>query len=249
MSEHSAASPAGGSGRADAADATPDAASGDPAETVALDMAPTADAFDTMAAFDTAAPGHEGGAGQREAGADADEDEEGDGTGAPAAATALSRLLARLPGERRQWRVAGMVAGGILLGGLASGGVAWKMIGSRNAEVEARTMKLDLQSSRIAAQEAHIEVLTRAVKERPLPEEGANPDRSPQTSAPSDAAPSDAAPAPVPAPTSRTALPPRTRQQGRRRGTKPRPRGSRSWGSRGTNDSLAIASSGMGCET
>ncbi|MCE2945893.1 MAG: hypothetical protein ACK515_22870 [bacterium] len=173
MSEDSAASHAGGRGHADDADATQVAPAGDPDASVAPDMAPTADAFDTMAAFDTSSPGLEA------APDDAGDAADGDGPDSGVAPAARGGLLARLPGERRHWMLAGMVSGGILFGGLASAGVAWKMISSRNAEVEARTARLDLQSSRIAEQEARIEVLTRAVKERPLPDEaGTAPDRT-----------------------------------------------------------------------
>lgn len=141
---------------ADALDAGADADA-----TARPDRMPTADAFDTLASF--AAP----------------EPDEGDGNdGNPrasadegAAVTAIARWLARLPGERRHWTMGGMVAGGVLLGGLLSGGIAWKMVSSRDAEVAARTIRLDAQSSRLAAQAAKIEVLTRAISERPLPDD------------------------------------------------------------------------------
>ncbi|MBY0439599.1 MAG: hypothetical protein K2W80_15550 [Burkholderiales bacterium] len=165
MSENSAASQAGASGPADDPDATRAGAPGDADETIAPDMAPTAGAFDTLGAFDTAAPAPDGTTTGQEA---AEDDAAGEDGTVPAA---RGSLLARIPGERRHWMLAGMVAGGVLLGGLASGGVAWKMISSRNAEVEARTAKLDLQSSRLAEQENRIEVLTRAVRERPLPDD------------------------------------------------------------------------------
>lgn len=137
---------------------------GDPEATQAPDMAPTAGAFETMAAFDTV--GHERG----EAGAGGADDAP-DADAAPAAGAGW---LSRLPGQPRQWAIAGMVCGGVLLGGLASGGMAWMMISSRDAEVAARNALLDAQSSRLAAQQEKIDVLTRAISERPLPEEAAS---------------------------------------------------------------------------
>jgi hypothetical protein len=66
-----------------------------------------------------------------------------------------------------------MVCGGVVFGGLASGGIAWKMISNRDAEVAARNARLDVQSSLLAEQQQKIEVLTRAISERPLPEDAA----------------------------------------------------------------------------
>ena len=135
----------------------------DPEATQTPDMAPTADAFESTAAFDTAEHEH-GQAGATDADDDPDE-------GAAPAAGAGWR--SRLPGQPRQWAIAGMVCGGVLLGGLASGGIAWKMISSRDAEVAARNARLDVQSSRLAEQQQKIDVLTRAISERPLPEDAA----------------------------------------------------------------------------
>ena len=119
---------------------------------------------------------------------------------------AVGVWLARLPGERRHWMMGSMMAGGVLLGGLLSGGVAWKMIGSRDAEVLVRTVRLDAQSSQLSQQAELIKVLTRAINERPLPDEPARdaapaslagsttPTAAPATPAP--AAPAPAAPSP-----------------------------------------------------
>jgi hypothetical protein len=163
----------------------------DPEATQAPDMAPTADAFESTATFDTAE--HEHG----QAGAtDADEDP---AEGAAPAAGAGWR--SRLPGQPRQWVIAGMVCGGVLLGGLASGGIAWKMISSRDAEVAARNARLDVQSSRLAEQQQKIEVLTRAISERPLPEDAAPESLSAPPAPPaSPAPPAPLAPPAPPAP-------------------------------------------------
>ncbi len=158
----------------------------DPEATQAPDMAPTADAFESMTAFDTAEHGR-GQAGATEAYDDPDE-----GT-APAVGAGWR---SRLPGQPRQWALAGMVCGGVLLGGLASGGIAWKMISSRDAEVAARNARLDVQSSRLAEQQQKIEVLTRAISERPLPEDAATA----SVSAPPAPAASPAPPAPPASP-------------------------------------------------
>ncbi len=139
------------------------------------DMAPTVDAFEALTPFDTSLAG------------------EADGHArVPSAAT--GGWLARLPGERRHWIMGSMVAGGVLLGGLLSGGIAWKMIGSRDAEVLARAARLDAQSSQLAQQADLIKVLTRAIDERPLPDDPAT-DPAPASAAGS-AAPT-AAPAPL----------------------------------------------------
>jgi len=171
MSENSAASSAGASPPPDDydADATLVAGASDAEASVAPDMAPTSDAFDTLGASDSATPPgpSEGGPDDEEGADDADD---ADRTAAGGVVSAGRGLLARIPGQRRHWIMGGMVSGGILLGGLASGGIAWKIINDRNAEVAARTAKLDLQSSRISEQEAQIQVLTRAIQERPLPE-------------------------------------------------------------------------------
>lgn len=164
----------------------------DPEATQAPDMAPTADAFESTAAFDTAQQ-ERGQAGATDA----------DDVPAEGAAPAVGAgWRSRLPGKPRQWAIAGMVCGGVLLGGLASGGIAWKMISSRDAEVAARNARLDVQSSRLAEQQQKIEVLTRAISERPLPEDAA-PER---VSAPPAPPASPAPPAP-PAPPASAAPP------------------------------------------
>ena len=163
----------------------------DPEATQAPDMAPTADAFESTAAFDTAEHEH-GQAGATDADDDPDE-------GAAPAAGAGWR--SRLPGQPRQWAIAGMVCGGVLLGGLASGGIAWKMISSRDAEVAARNARLDVQSSRLAEQQQKIDVLTRAISERPLPEDAAAASVSAPAAPPAPpVAPAPPAPPAAPAP-------------------------------------------------
>jgi hypothetical protein len=152
-------------------------------------MAPTADAFESTAAFETSEYEH------GQAGA-TDADDDPDDGAAPAAGAGWR---SRLPGQPRQWALAGMVCGGVLLGGLASGGIAWKMISSRDAEVAARNARLDVQSSRLAEQQQKIDVLTRAISERPLPEDAAPASVSASPAPPVAPAPPapPAAPAPV----------------------------------------------------
>jgi hypothetical protein len=119
------------------------------------------DASDATGAFDTSGRDHDAG---RTANAD-------DVPGA--SGTLVARWLSRLPGTRRHWTLGGLVAGGILLGALLSGGIAWKMISSRDAAVSAHAVRLDTQSNHLARQAELIEVLTRAVRERPLPDDPA----------------------------------------------------------------------------
>lgn len=167
MSENSAASHAGASRRTrEAGPGTSAPAPRDAADlTVAPDMTPVADAFGVPSAsgpatpheFTQASPGH--------------------GMGLDAIRGAMAALVlavrhrarVRIPGQRRHWLLAGLVVGGILLGGLASGGVAWKIISDRDAQIAATTAHVDLQSIRISEQETRIEVLTRAIEERPPP--------------------------------------------------------------------------------
>lgn len=149
-----------GQGAAEQADAPEGGVDAD--ATARPDRVPTADAFDTLTSFDAHGPGEgddNNGNSRRAVGGD----------DVPLSATA--RWLSRLPGERRHWTIGAMVAGGVLLGGLLSGGIAWKMVSSRDVEVAARTVRLDAQSSRLAEQAAKIEVLTRAISERPLPDD------------------------------------------------------------------------------
>jgi hypothetical protein len=180
MSENSAQTHAGTdfdaspSSRADGADLS-----------MTPDMAPMANAFDTLNAFGLAAPDGPAPAmsGWRM----------GLGRAGRAMAAVLHGIrppvLARIPGRRRHWMLAGLIAGSAVLGALASGGVAWKAISDRDAQIAARTANLDLQSTRIAEQDARIAVLTRAMAERPLPE--------PRVT---DTADAPAAPAAAPAP-------------------------------------------------
>lgn len=167
MSENSAASHAGASRRTrEAGPGTSASAPRDTADlTVAPDMTPVADAFGVPSASGLATP-H----GSTQA-------SPGHGMGLDAIRGAMAalvravrhRALVRIPGQRRHWRLAGLVVGGILLGGLASGGVAWKIISDRDAQIAASTAHVDLQSIRISEQETRIEVLTRAIEERPPP--------------------------------------------------------------------------------
>ena len=120
-----------------------------------------ADTFDATGASDTSGRDHDA---RRTASED-------DITGVSGALAA--RWPSRLPGTRRQWTLGGLVAGGILLGALLSGGIAWKMISSRDAAVSAHAVRLDTQSNHLVQQAELIEVLTRAVRERPLPDDPA----------------------------------------------------------------------------
>jgi hypothetical protein len=120
-----------------------------------------ADAFGATGAFDTSGHDHD-------ASRTTNED---DAPGAPGALAA--RWLSRLPGTRQNWTLGGLAAGGILLGSLLSGGIAWKMISSRDAAVSAHTVRLDTQSNDLVRQAELIEVLKRAVRERPLPDDPA----------------------------------------------------------------------------
>lgn len=120
-----------------------------------------ADVFDATGSSDTSGRDHD-------ARRTADEDDIPGASGALAA-----RWLSRLPGTRRHWTLGGLVAGGILLGALLSGGIAWKAISSRDAAVSAHAVRLDTQSNHLARQAELIEVLTRAVRERPLPDDPA----------------------------------------------------------------------------
>jgi hypothetical protein len=146
------------------------------------DMAPTVDAFDAPAPFDTPVVG------------EVDRDDR-------MLRAAAGGWLARLPGERRYWIMGSVLTGGVLLGGLLSGGIAWKMIGSRDAEVLARAARIDAQSSQLAQQADLIKVLTRAIDERPLPDHLAtDPALAPVAgSAMPTAAPAPAIPAAPPA--------------------------------------------------
>jgi hypothetical protein len=133
--------------------------------TLAPDRAPTAEALDALAAFD-AADASKGPVAGRALVADGAE------PGTPSGG-----WLSRLRGYPHR-TMSALVAGGILVGASASATVAWNVIGSRNAAVAAGTIRIDAQTEKI-------EVLMRALAERPIPQPAAaaRPDDTPATAA------------------------------------------------------------------
>jgi pyruvate dehydrogenase E2 component (dihydrolipoamide acetyltransferase) len=140
--------------------------------TLAPDRAPTAEALDALATFD-AADASKGPVAGRAPEADGAEPD------APPAG-----WLSRLRGHPHR-TIGALVAGGILVGASASATVAWKVIGSRNAEVASGTIRSDAPSSQIDAQAEKIEVPVHALAERPIPQPAAapRPDDAPATAA------------------------------------------------------------------